>query len=94
MESSEDSGHHSTVIRTSHDRAGTEDIFDLLHKLAVGPLHHHYAAFSAFCVNRFKLKITFLERILLKHIRSNHSHFIASLTILRIEVINPGQDIS
>ena len=57
MESSEDSGHHSTVIRTSHDRAGTEDIFDLLHKLAVGPLHHHYAAVSAFCVNRFKLKM-------------------------------------
>ena len=57
MESSEDSGHHSTFIRISHDRAGTEDIFDLLHKLAVGPLHHHYAAVSAFCVNRFKLKM-------------------------------------
>ena len=41
----------------SHDRAGIEDIFDLLHKLAVGPLHHHYAAVSAFCVNRFKLKM-------------------------------------
>ena len=74
MERSEDSGHHSTVIRISHDRAGTEDIFDLLHKLAVGPLHHHYAAVSAFCVNRFKLKITFLERILLK------THKILSLT--------------
>ena len=54
-------GHHSTThslaIIISHDRAGIEDIFDLLHKLAVGPFHHHYAAVSAFCVNRFKLKM-------------------------------------
>ena len=50
---------HSLTIIISHDRAGIEDIFDLLHKLAVGPLHHHYAAVSAFCVNRFKLKINF-----------------------------------
>ena len=54
-------GHHSTThslaIIISHDRAGIEDFFDLLHKLAVGPLHHHYAAVSAFCVNRFKLKM-------------------------------------
>ena len=61
MESSEDSGHHSTVIRISHDRAGTEDIFDLLHKLAVGPLHHHYAAVSAFCVNRFERNLVALD---------------------------------
>ena len=50
---------HSLAIIISHDRAGIEDIFNLLHKLAVGPLHHHYAAVSAFCVNRFKLKINF-----------------------------------
>ena len=48
---------HSLAIIISHDRAGIEDIFDLLHELAVGPLHHHYAAVSAFCVNRFKLKM-------------------------------------
>ena len=58
MESSEDSGHHSTVIRTSHDRAGTEDIFDLLPKLAVGLLHHHYAASQYFSADRFKLELS------------------------------------
>ena len=49
-------------------RAGIEDIFDLLHGLAVGPLHHHYAAVSAFCVNRFKLRnITFRNKTFKTH---------------------------
>ena len=39
---------HSLAI-FSHDRAGIEDILDLLHKLAVGLPHYHYTAVSAFC---------------------------------------------
>ena len=44
---------------------------------AVGSLPH--AAVSAFCDNRFKLGDNILERKLLKHIRSKHSHYISSL---------------
>ena len=51
--------------------------------------HHHYAAgVSAFCVNRFKLKTNFLEKVTFKtHIRfSTHITFLP-LTILKFEII-------
>ena len=65
---------HSLAIIISHDRAGIEDISDLLHKLAVGPLITTTQQFQHFVSTDLNYEILLLERILLK------THKLLSLT--------------
>ena len=74
--------------------------FDLLNKLAPGRLwlavglhHHHYAAVSAFCVNRFTKINIFRKRSFKTHNFLSLTNFISSLTILSIQIISSAQDI-